>query len=269
MKKETGITLVSLVVTIIILIILAGISINLLMGDNGIITKAQQAKENTLLAQEEEAKQLNQLYVDLENLVGSDSENVEASSILKLIEFKKAIAQAIEEAGGVKTQEDATKEIMSENIKGIVNEVTKTATATADNISKGKTAWVNGNMITGTGVDNDASYDSGYKTGNEVVPNMTLTLYTTQNIGQSVTTSLTLSANTIVDVTKYNRLTVNVTAGQYFRINGTTYKNGTGTATIDISGMTGNKTLTVGSSVSSGGVGIDIGRVEAVVTLSK
>ncbi|MFR5189674.1 MAG: hypothetical protein ACLTEH_00065 [Clostridia bacterium] len=70
-------------------------------------------------------------------------------------------------------------------------------------------------------------------------------------------------------MTKYNRLTVNVTAGQYFRINGTTYKSGTGTATIDISGMTGNKTLTVGSSVSSGGVGIDIGRVEAVVTLSK
>ena len=40
-----GITLIALVVTIIVLIILAGVSINLILGDNGIITKAQQAKQ--------------------------------------------------------------------------------------------------------------------------------------------------------------------------------------------------------------------------------
>ena len=79
MKKETGITLVSLVVTIIILIILAGISINTLVGDNGIITKAQQAKENTLLAQEEEAKQLNQLYMQMqsEEIADANNENIQ------------------------------------------------------------------------------------------------------------------------------------------------------------------------------------------------
>ena len=43
LKQNKGITLVALVVTIIVLIILAGISINLLMGDNGIIKKAQLA----------------------------------------------------------------------------------------------------------------------------------------------------------------------------------------------------------------------------------
>ena len=46
MKKiinQKGITLIALVVTIIVLIILAGISINLLLGDNGIIKKAQDA----------------------------------------------------------------------------------------------------------------------------------------------------------------------------------------------------------------------------------
>lgn len=43
-KMEKGITLVALVVTIIVLIILAGISINLILGDNGIITKAQEAR---------------------------------------------------------------------------------------------------------------------------------------------------------------------------------------------------------------------------------
>ena len=40
-KKNNGITLIALVITIIVLIILAGISINLLLGDNGIIKKAQ------------------------------------------------------------------------------------------------------------------------------------------------------------------------------------------------------------------------------------
>ena len=58
MKKENGITLIALVITIIILIILAGISIGMLVGDNGIITKAKQAKQDTEVAQEEQDKSL-------------------------------------------------------------------------------------------------------------------------------------------------------------------------------------------------------------------
>ena len=44
LKGQKGITLVALVVTIIVLIILAGISISLILGDNGIITKAKEAR---------------------------------------------------------------------------------------------------------------------------------------------------------------------------------------------------------------------------------
>lgn len=44
MNKQKGITLIALVVTIIVLIILAGISVNLILGENGIITKAQEAR---------------------------------------------------------------------------------------------------------------------------------------------------------------------------------------------------------------------------------
>ena len=43
-KKERGITLIALVVTIIVLIILAGVSINLVFGNLGIVTKAKEAK---------------------------------------------------------------------------------------------------------------------------------------------------------------------------------------------------------------------------------
>ena len=52
--REKGITLIALVITIIILLILAGITIGLVTGDNGILAQATRAKEETTQAQEEE-----------------------------------------------------------------------------------------------------------------------------------------------------------------------------------------------------------------------
>ena len=43
LKNKKGITLIALVVTVVVLIILAGVSINAVLGDNGIIKKANQA----------------------------------------------------------------------------------------------------------------------------------------------------------------------------------------------------------------------------------
>ena len=54
MKKETGITLLTLVITIIILLILAGITISAITGEDGIIGNAGQAKEETEIANEKE-----------------------------------------------------------------------------------------------------------------------------------------------------------------------------------------------------------------------
>ena len=73
-NKQKGITLISLVVTIIVLIILAGVSINMIVGDNGIITQAQKATEDTKQAQEKESIQLAILQAsmegEIENVVG-------------------------------------------------------------------------------------------------------------------------------------------------------------------------------------------------------
>ena len=44
-KEEKGITLVALVVTIIVLLILAGVAISLTVGQNGLFTRAQNAAE--------------------------------------------------------------------------------------------------------------------------------------------------------------------------------------------------------------------------------
>ncbi len=57
-KLQKGITLIALVITIIVLLILAGVSIATLTGDNGILTKAQTAKTKTEKASEEEQIQL-------------------------------------------------------------------------------------------------------------------------------------------------------------------------------------------------------------------
>ena len=57
-KNIYGITLIALVITIVVLLILAGVSISMLTGDNGIITQAQNAKKETEEAEEKEKIQL-------------------------------------------------------------------------------------------------------------------------------------------------------------------------------------------------------------------
>ncbi len=62
-QKEKGITLVALVISIVILLILAGITIGTLTGENGLFTRAQQAKEKTLEAQKNEEAAMSE-YMD-------------------------------------------------------------------------------------------------------------------------------------------------------------------------------------------------------------
>ena len=54
MKKENGITLIALIVTIIVLLILAGITVATLSGDNGVIKSTLNAKEQTEIGDEKE-----------------------------------------------------------------------------------------------------------------------------------------------------------------------------------------------------------------------
>ena len=57
-KQQKGITLIALVVTIIILLILAGVSIAMLTGNNGVLTQAKSAKENTRVGEVQEKVKL-------------------------------------------------------------------------------------------------------------------------------------------------------------------------------------------------------------------
>ena len=82
-KENSGITLIALVVTIIVLLILAGVSIAMLTGDNGILKQATNAKEKTENAQMEEENTLTNYEqiinantgVTLETITGTETSN--------------------------------------------------------------------------------------------------------------------------------------------------------------------------------------------------
>lgn len=52
LREKRGITLIALVITIIVLLILAGVTIATLTGENGILTKASEASQKTEVANE-------------------------------------------------------------------------------------------------------------------------------------------------------------------------------------------------------------------------
>lgn len=58
-KNEKGITLVALVITIIVLLILAGVTISLVIGENGLITRSKTSAETYKNAAGNETNQLN------------------------------------------------------------------------------------------------------------------------------------------------------------------------------------------------------------------
>ena len=72
--KESGITLIALVVTIIVLFILAGVSVNALFGDSGIIKRAQDAQNVMNKAKENEEIAINELVNFIDNQVGGTTE---------------------------------------------------------------------------------------------------------------------------------------------------------------------------------------------------
>ena len=71
MKNNKGITLVALVVTIVVLLILAGVSINLVLGNNGIIAKAKDAETKSAEASQNDLKGMNDLEDEMDKQLGT------------------------------------------------------------------------------------------------------------------------------------------------------------------------------------------------------
>ena len=80
LKNKKGITLVALVVTIVVLLILAGVSINLVLGNNGIIAKAKEAETKSAEASENDLKGMNSLIDQMESVSNGNDNGGKAES---------------------------------------------------------------------------------------------------------------------------------------------------------------------------------------------
>lgn len=78
-KQSKAITLIALVVTIVILLILSGVTINALIGENGLISYAKKAVNETEKSKEEEEKAMNDLIDQL--VSGKDSNNININDL--------------------------------------------------------------------------------------------------------------------------------------------------------------------------------------------
>lgn len=100
-KKNRGITIITLVITIIILLILAGISIASLVGNEGLINKAKKAKSDYENAQEDELAMLDGYgnFIDSGNIknTGSTEQNTGEVEVTKLVSQMEEMKKQIEE----------------------------------------------------------------------------------------------------------------------------------------------------------------------------
>ena len=89
MKNQKGITLVALIITIIVMLILAGVSISLVVGENGVLTQAQDAGERTKNAEAEQAVSL--AFADLMMQYYATTDNTERTAIYSAANVEDAI----------------------------------------------------------------------------------------------------------------------------------------------------------------------------------
>ena len=74
--RERGITLIALVVTIVVLLILAGVTINAVFSDSGIIKKAQNAQNKANESIQKDMKQINNLENWIDEATGQADKNI-------------------------------------------------------------------------------------------------------------------------------------------------------------------------------------------------
>lgn len=74
MKQQKGITLIALVVTIVVLIILAGVAISLSLSDNGIFNNARKARDKYSNAAAQEGNMINEVSEFMANELANEAE---------------------------------------------------------------------------------------------------------------------------------------------------------------------------------------------------
>ena len=84
-KNDIGITLIALVITIIVLLILAGVTIAMLTGENGILTQASQAKKETEIAEAKERAQMDILAWQSDRIINNQKSDLNDKIIQEIL----------------------------------------------------------------------------------------------------------------------------------------------------------------------------------------
>ena len=218
MKNNKGITLVALVVTIVVLLILAGVSINAVLGDNGIIKKANQAASVTKEAEVKEAinRTILEFYLtnDYETLedflkakvtegkIDSVTKNADGTLTVKKENYSVTVENKTNSSngsssGGSTGGETQTPEITIGEAKVVANsDGTGSAITDAASVYLGNTIYITfSHSITGgtTTVDKTIPY--------AVTKNGTYTFTVTGTVnGKSYTKNVSVTVNQFKDV---------------------------------------------------------------------
>ena len=134
-KQEKGITLIALVVTIIVLLILAGVAINLTIGQNGIITRAMDSTERTEIADEREAIILAYQACLIDTLGG----NVTAKQLEDELKSQGRDVSVTQEGENLIVTYNQTKRTYQINQNGDVSQVANAAISTSMEVAYNNT----------------------------------------------------------------------------------------------------------------------------------
>ena len=237
LKNKKGITLIALVVTVVVLIILAGVSINAVLGDNGIIKKANQAASVTKEAEVKEAinRTILEFYLtdDYETLedflkakaedgsIDSVTKNADGTLTVKKGEYSVTVENKTNSSGGSSSGgstgsntggntggETQTPEITIGEAKVVANsDGTGSAITDANSVYLGNTLYITfSHSITGgtTVVDKTIPY--------AVTKNGTYTFTVTGTVnGKSYTKNVSVTVNQFKDVYEYMQTNTKVT----------------------------------------------------------
>ena len=229
LNNKKGITLIALVVTVVVLIILAGVSINAVLGDNGIIKKANQAASVTKEAEVKEAinRTILEFYLtnDYETLedflkakaedgsIDSVTKNADGTLTVKKGEYSVTVENKTNSSGGSSSGgstggETQTPEITIGEAKVVANsDGTGSAITDAASVYLGNTLYITfSHSITGgtTVVDKTIPY--------AVTKNGTYTFTVTGTVnGKSYTKNVSVTVNQFKDVYEYMQTNTKVT----------------------------------------------------------
>jgi len=229
LNNKKGITLIALVVTVVVLIILAGVSINAVLGDNGIIKKANQAASVTKEAEVKEAINrtilefyLTNDYATLEDFLKAKAEdgsidsvtkNADGTLTVKKGEYSVTVENKTNSSGGSSSGgstggETQTPEITIGEAKVVANsDGTGSAITEAASIYLGNTLYITfSHSITGgtTTVDKTIPY--------AVTKNGTYTFTVTGTVnGKSYTKNVSVTVNQFKTAKDYVAANVEVT----------------------------------------------------------